>query len=99
MRKKKKAEEDRLKFVLYTMGNTPSSRKAVENMRRVCDHIQDYELEMVDIQKAPERIKQDQIVAVPTLIKLRPEPQRRVVGDLSDGSKVRAALVLEDEVE
>ena len=99
MPKKKRSEDERLRIVLYIMGNTPNSRKAAKNLQKVCEHIQEYDLEVVDIQKAPERIKQDQVIAVPTLIKVHPEPQRRVVGDLSDGVKVRAALGLDDEVE
>ncbi|MDZ7792160.1 MAG: circadian clock KaiB family protein [Spirochaetia bacterium] len=99
MPKKKRSEDERLRIVLYIMGNTPNSRKAAKNLRKVCEHIQEYDLEVVDIQEAPERIKQDQVIAVPTLIKVHPEPQRRVVGDLSDGVKVRAALGLDDEVE
>lgn len=98
MIRKKSGEDERLNFVLYIMGSAPNSRKATENIKRALKHIRHYALEVVDIQEAPERVKEDQVIAVPTLIKIHPEPQKRVVGDLSDGAKVRAAVGLDGEV-
>ena len=98
MNRKKKNGDKKPRFVLYIMGSAPNSRKAVENMKKAFAHISHYDLEVVDIQEAPERVKEDQVIAVPTLIKIYPEPQKRVVGDLSDGAKVRAAIELDAEV-
>ena len=99
MNRTMRGEDEQPRFVLYVMGSAPNSRKAVENMKKAFAHISRYDLDVVDIQEAPERVKEDQVIAVPTLIKIHPEPQKRVVGDLSDGAKVRAAMGLDGDVE
>ena len=81
---------------LYVSGSTPRSARAVRNMRRICDeHLAGrYELEVVDIYERPEAAREVQVVAAPTLVRLLPEPLRRVIGDLSDLEKVLQGLDL-----
>ena len=45
----------------------------------------------------PQLAQEDKILATPTLVKMAPEPQKRVVGDLSDGKKVLLGLGLTTE--
>lgn len=70
---------------LYTTGVTPLSSRAISNLRRLCEtHLDgNYALEIIDIVKHPEVLKQDQVIAAPTLIKRRPLPVRRFIGDMS----------------
>jgi circadian clock protein KaiB len=49
-------------------------------------------LEVVDIYKEPRRASEDQIIAIPTLIKQAPGVLRRIIGDLSEATVVRHAL-------
>ncbi len=79
---------------LYVSGTTVRSARAIASMRRLCDtHLRDrYELDVVDIYQNPEATKEDQVVAVPTLVKLLPVPLRRLIGDLSDRERVLAGL-------
>ncbi|MFO7850098.1 MAG: circadian clock KaiB family protein [Spirochaetia bacterium] len=84
-------------LVLYIMGSTPNSRKAVENTKKICEEIRGCELDVVDLQEEPERAQEDQIIAIPTLVKMHPEPQMRILGALSDGAKVQDALGLGGE--
>lgn len=81
---------------LYIAGSTQRSLEAVERARRFCDeHLAgEYELEVIDIYEAPERASKAQIVAAPTLVKERPPPPRRVIGDLSDEGRLLSALGL-----
>ncbi|MFO7850344.1 MAG: circadian clock KaiB family protein [Spirochaetia bacterium] len=81
-------------LVLYVMGSTPNSRKAVENTKKLCKEIPGCKLEIVDLLEEPERAKEDQIIAIPTLVKMLPEPQMRILGALSDKAKVRSVLGL-----
>jgi circadian clock protein KaiB len=53
-----------------------------------------YQLEVVDIYKEPRRAVEDQIVAIPTLIKRAPGIVRRLIGDLSELALVRQGLGL-----
>jgi circadian clock protein KaiB len=53
-----------------------------------------YDLKVIDIYQQPNLARDEQIVAVPTLIKRSPPPLRRLFGDLSDLKKVLLGLDL-----
>lgn len=79
---------------LYVTGTTPRSNRAIENIKHICEnHLGGrYDLEIVDIYANPSAAGEAQIIAAPTLVKLLPEPLRRVIGDLTDHAKVLAGL-------
>lgn len=81
---------------LYITGSTPRSARAIENMRRICEeHLAGrYDLEVIDIYQRPEAAREFQLIAAPTLVRLLPEPLRRIIGDLSDRDKVLQGLDL-----
>jgi circadian clock protein KaiB len=54
-----------------------------------------YTLEVVDIFQQPERAREGQVVASPTLVKQLPLPIRRFIGDMSDKHKVLIGLGVE----
>lgn len=82
---------------LYVTGSTPRSTRAIENLRRVLEsELPDrYDLEVIDVYEHPEAAAEHQILAAPTLIKLLPEPVRRIIGDLSDTERVLRGLDLQ----
>jgi circadian clock protein KaiB len=84
------------KLRLFITGSTARSVRAIENMRRICEeNLQGrYDLEVVDVYQNPEATKELQVVATPTLVKVLPEPLRRIIGDLSDTERVFAGLDL-----
>ena len=77
-------------------GSTPRSTRAIENLRNLLEvELPDqYDLEVVDVYQHPEAASEHQILAAPTLIKLLPEPVRRIIGDLSDTDRVLRGLDL-----
>src|SRR5665213_2341492 len=81
---------------LYVSGSTSKSALAVENIKRICEqHLKNrYDLEVIDIYQQPNLARDEQIVAVPTLIKRSPLPLRRLIGDLSNPKKVLIGLDL-----
>ena len=81
---------------LYTAGQSPKSLAALANLKRVCEeHLAGrYSIEVVDLMKNPRLAKDDQIVAIPTLVRKLPEPLRRIVGDLSDTERTLVGLQL-----
>lgn len=81
---------------LYVTDQTAASLSAVDNLRRVCQEFSDsrYEVEVIDLLTDPKRAREDQIIAVPTLIRELPEPIRRIIGDLSDQHQVLIELQL-----
>ncbi len=79
---------------LFVAGINPKSKRAIENLREVCEiNLKDqYELEIIDIYQQPLFAKDGNIIAAPTLIKELPLPIRRFVGDLSDKQKLIVGL-------
>jgi circadian clock protein KaiB len=79
---------------LYVAGQTPRSVAAVANLKRVCEeHLAGrYTVEVIDLTRNPQRAVDDQIFAIPTLVRRLPEPLRRIIGDLSDTGKVLVGL-------
>jgi circadian clock protein KaiB len=85
----------KLTLRLYIAGSSDRSTRAIQNAKEICDqHVGNYELDVIDIYKQPTLAKDDQIVAVPTLIKKLPLPLRRIIGDLSDRDVVLVGLDL-----
>jgi circadian clock protein KaiB len=81
---------------LFVAGTTVRSQKAISSTRRICEeHLAGrFDLEVIDIYTSPEMTRDFQIVATPTLVKIMPEPLRRIVGDFSDQTKVLIGLNL-----
>ena len=84
------------KLRLFVTGSTPRSTRAIANMRRICEENLNgrYNLEVVDVYENPEATRELQVIATPTLVKVLPEPLRRIIGDLSDKERVLAGLNL-----
>jgi circadian clock protein KaiB len=79
---------------LYVTGQAPSSQRALDNVRRLLEDTlgQEYDLTVIDVLEQPQLAEQDRVLVTPTLIKQVPPPARRVLGDLSDGARVRWGL-------
>jgi circadian clock protein KaiB len=84
------------KLRLFVTGSTPRSIRAIANMRKICEESLHgrYDLEVIDVYENPDATRELQIVATPTLVKILPEPLRRIIGDLSDKERVLAGLNL-----
>jgi circadian clock protein KaiB len=79
---------------LYVAGPTPRSFVAFRNLQQLCDeHLGGcYSIKVIDLIKNPQIARDDQIIAVPAVIRKRPSPTRRVIGDLSNTERVLAVL-------
>ena len=68
--------------------------RAINNLKAICEQYLAgrYDLKVIDVYQSPEMAKQQQIIALPTLIKKQPGPLRRLVGDMSDTLKVLRGL-------
>jgi circadian clock protein KaiB len=87
---------ERYVLKLYVTGATARSLRAIANVKAICEEYLKgrYQLEVVDIYRWPARVRRDQIVAVPTLVKKLPVPLRLLVGDLSRTEQVLRGLGL-----
>jgi len=81
---------------LYITGTTPTSTRAIVNIRKICEeHLHGrYDLEVIDISQHPTLAEGEQIIAAPTLIKKLPLPLRRFIGDMSQTERILLGLDL-----
>ena len=90
--------EDFEKWVLrlYIAGQTPKSLTAFVNLKRICEErLEDhYVIEVIDLLKTPQLAAEDQILAIPTLVRKVPFPLRKIIGDLSNTERVLVGLDL-----
>lgn len=83
-------------LALYLVPGSQASRRAVANVRAICDELlpDRYTLEVIDLREHPELTRELHLLAAPTLIKKQPPPEVRLIGDLSNRHEVLAALGL-----
>ena len=79
---------------LFVTGASPNSVRAISNIKKICElYIQHkYSLEIIDIYQNTALAEEEQLVALPLLIKKSPLPERRLIGDMSDNNKVLKGL-------
>ena len=82
---------------LYVAGRSPKCVTALDNLKRFCDERMAgrYEIEIVDLLENPRLAKDDQIIAIPTLVRRLPEPVRKIIGNLSDTERMVVGLNLQ----
>lgn len=87
---------DILVLKLYVNGKSAAAGRAISNLRRICREqlAGIYRVEVIDVLERPDLAEQDRILATPTIVKDLPPPLRRVIGDLSDSTKVLVGLDL-----
>jgi len=85
---------------LYVAGMTPRSTRAIANIKEICEeHLKGrYALQVIDLYQQPVLAAEDQIIALPTLIRKLPMPLRRLIGDLSNSERVLIGLDLKPRV-
>jgi len=95
-------QEGRQQFVLrlYVTGMTPRSTRAISAVRAICEEFLAgrFDLKIIDVYQQPAMIRDEQIFATPTLVKKGPEPERRMIGDMSDRARLLAGLGLREVV-
>ncbi|HWD89764.1 MAG TPA: circadian clock KaiB family protein [Mucilaginibacter sp.] len=79
---------------LYVAGTSLNSMRAITNLKDICEHHlkANYDLEIVDVYQQVEKASEDQLIALPLLVKRSPGLIRRLIGDMSDEKKVLKGL-------
>ena len=98
IKKEKTVETDNDKWVLrlYVAGQTPKALTAFTNLKKICeDQLKGkYSIEVIDLLVNPQLGNEDQILALPTLVRKLPVPVRKIIGDLSNTERVLVGLDL-----
>ena len=83
-------------LTLYVAGLTPKSLLAFANLKKLCEeHVTEtYSIELIDLLENPQLAKDEQILAIPTLVRRHPHPIRKIIGDLSNTERVLSGLGL-----
>ena len=89
-------ELEKIVLKLYVAGRAPNSQRARSNLDEILaeynpDH---FDLEVIDVLENPNQAINDGILVTPTLCKIAPPPQVRILGNLSDVEKVIHTLGL-----
>lgn len=87
-------------FRLYITGASPNSSRAITNLKNILEVYlgRQYELHIIDVYQQPHIVNKVNIVALPLLVRSRPLPERRLIGDMSDREKVIKSLELSNDV-
>ena len=81
---------------LYVAGQSPKALVAFANLKKICEEQLKgkYSIEVIDLLINPKLGNEDQILALPTLVRKLPVPVRKIIGDLSDTERVLVGLNL-----
>ncbi len=84
---------------LYVAGQSPRCLTAFANLKKICETelTGRYRIEVIDLLINPKLSKDDQILAIPTLVRKLPVPVRKIIGDLSNTERVLVGLNLRKE--
>ena len=87
-------DENKWMLRLYVAGQTPKALTAYAHLKDICEeHLQgSYQIEVIDLLVNPTLAKDDQILALPTLVRKLPEPIKKIIGDLSNTERVLVGL-------
>ena len=93
-----KVRSGRWDLRLYVAGQTPQCITAFNNLKLICEEQLKgkYHLEVIDLLKNPQLARDNQILAVPTLVRKLPLPVRNIIGDLSNTQRVLVGLDLRE---
>lgn len=95
--RKVKSAKDEWILRLYVAGQTPKCIAAFNNLKKICEEqlkgkYQIEVIEVIDLIENPQLSRDDQILAVPNLVRKLPFPVRKIIGDLSNTERVLVGL-------
>jgi circadian clock protein KaiB len=95
-----RAKEDKWILRLYIAGQTSRAITAFNNLKSICEEQLkgNYRIEVIDLLKKPQLGRDDQILAIPTLVRKLPVPMRRIIGDLSNTERLLIGLDLKKHI-
>jgi len=79
---------------LFVAGTSSLSVRAINNLNLIlAENLEGkYELDIIDVYQQPQIALEENVAAVPMLVKKNPSPMRRLIGDMSDKAKVLRGL-------
>ena len=93
------AQSTPYKFRLYVASDAVNSAQAITNLQAICRTYlpERHEIEIVDVFKDPRLALAERVFMTPTLIRVAPGPERRIVGTLNQTDIVLQSLGLDPD--
>ncbi len=87
-------KQDKYVLRLYVAGMTARSMNAISSLKELCEEQfpDRYDLEIINLLEHPELAETQEIIASPTLVKELPQPEQRLVGDMTNPERVLSVL-------
>lgn len=80
-------------FKLYVVNTTAVSEQAKANLGKILKEAGvKYSLEVIDVLEQPELAVTAGIAATPTLVKVAPLPEKKIIGKMEDKAKILTLL-------
>jgi circadian clock protein KaiB len=79
---------------LYVAGMTARSANAIRSIKSICEENFPgrYALEVFDLYQSPAAAQAGNVIAAPTLVRVEPLPEVRLIGSLDDRARVLRSL-------
>jgi circadian clock protein KaiB len=79
---------------LFVAGSSPRSQAAVARVQALqAQDSERFRVDIVDVLQRPDVADQHGILATPTLVRVEPQPEYRIIGDLSRGDDLLSYLL------
>ncbi|MGE0081519.1 MAG: circadian clock KaiB family protein [Thiohalomonadaceae bacterium] len=85
------------RFLVFVADHESDARQSIAALSEALDRFipGQYQIELVDVLRDPERAEQENVFATPMLVRSRPSPTVRILGDLGEPERLIALLGLE----
>lgn len=90
-----------LRFHIYIAGTGRQGRHFAGLFEAACrEELGDgtYDIEVIDILRQPEKAEEHRVLATPTISRITPAPERRIIGRISDDGAADALHFLTDDL-
>ena len=91
----------RLQFHIYLSGTTGFSKQFVQLFEQACAHYLppgSYAVQLIDILKQPHLAEEHKVLAIPTISRITPGPEKRIIGRLNEEQARYAVQFLTEDL-
>lgn len=89
---------DHYEIRVYIAGMTATARRTLGNLEKLRARLPGdlrLDIRVINILENPQVAEDEKVIATPMVVKYRPEPVRRIIGDLSSETDALAGLDLD----
>lgn len=88
-------------FIIYIAGTKSRHFQLVELYKEICsNHLSQYtvRIEVVDLLQHPSLAEKNKILATPTISRISPGPEKRIIGSMTPEQAIQAISFLTDDL-